>query len=261
MYSGHVFTSIDIDTEGGLYACDDATGALCAIDPETSGVRTLLAGNSYHFVHVSGDVISLCNEGSDEMTLCDKSDNVSSKFSEVIPTAGFSSYVLIVWASALYLVVLALALALRKLVTNIRNGNAKNIGPMLLSVFVVTAVATAIGSLSHASYQKMIELRTNEINMCADYLANASTNLGDIAVNMDDRDALHKAGKEQEAMHSSLFDLAFPALTLTYAANKKTTSACTSTCMGKMPGANSTCLAALTNTSWELLRANRKTAS
>lgn len=173
--AGHVFTSIDIEEEV-LYACDDTTGALCAISLDTLEVSTLVSGTGYHSVHSNQGVISLCNSDTDTVKLRAASREAESEFSSVKPSAGFSARMLVVWASGLYLAALALALCVRKIRQMAKSGNTSSITALLTAAAAVTTIVMAVGSFSFASYQKTIDLRTNEVNMCADYLAASASN-------------------------------------------------------------------------------------
>lgn len=219
VYAGHVFTDIDVDADGNLYVCDDETGALCVITAGSSEVRELVSGDGYRSVHENNGVISLCDTGSGKVLLCDKSGEVKSEFNEVRPSVGFSARMILVWASGLYLAVLVLVLAARKVRRVIKEGKTDGVGPMLTAIAVVFAVAIAITNLSFASYQKSLELRANEINMCADYLEMAAYNLGDSMEGVGGRDALRGNGDELGEAATKVFQSILPALGLVQAAN------------------------------------------
>lgn len=194
VHAGHVFTAIDIDENGILYACDDETGALWTIAKDSLNANKLVDGTGYHSVHENGGVISLCNTEANTVVLCDASGTITSEFAEVKPSIGLSARMLVVWASALYLVGLALVLGIRKLRRQIRAGKTEGFGPMFAAVAIVMAIAVAIGNLSFASYQKMLDLRASEINMLADYLEVSSSELSEALETVKDRDALRKLG-------------------------------------------------------------------
>ncbi|MBQ3301446.1 MAG: hypothetical protein IJH04_04805, partial [Eggerthellaceae bacterium] len=220
VHAGHVYTAIDIDENGTLYACDDETGALCAIAKGSSDVKTLVDGTGYNSVHANKGVISLCSSEGDTVTLCDASGIVASKFSDVRPSIGFSARMLVVWASGLYLLVLALVLGIRKIRWMIKNGKTESIAPLFTAVAIVIAIAVAIGNFSFASYRRMFELRANEINMCADYLDQAVFDLGATIEKIDNRDALRGSGEELNEAVVNVFDAIRPALSLTLSARE-----------------------------------------
>ena len=220
-YAGHVFTSIDIDDEGNLFACDDVTGALCIIPPGSTDVLELIAGEGYDSVHENKGVLSLCQDDANGVLLCDVSGIVRSEFSEVRPSMGFSARMLIVWASGLYLAILALVLVVRKTRRLIREGKTAGIGPMFMAVAVVAAIAIAIGSLSYSSYQERLATRADEINMCADYLSFSAGDLSEPLEKINDRDALHTGDEGQmlEAL-KALFGAEAPVLSLVSSAHE-----------------------------------------
>lgn len=219
LYPGHVFTAIDIDNGGTLYACDDETGALCTIAPGSSSVRMLVPGEGYHSVHENGGTISVCNAETGAVTLCDASGTVSRELTEVKPSMGFSVRMMLVWASGLYLGILALVLIVKTLFNRVREGKTEGIGPMFLAVAVVSAIAIAIGSLSLSSYEKSIEVRTNEINMSADYLEDISSQMSEPLKEAGNRDALRGSGKNLIAAAFNFIQAIEPVSTLVSSAN------------------------------------------
>ena len=218
--AGHVYTAIALDSKGTLYACDDETGALCAIPSGANDVKVLVEGSGYHSVHENKGVISLCNTEANQLKLCDTSGVVQDEFTEVKPSIGFSARMLVVWASGLYLAALALILIVRKTRRLVKEGKTEGIGTMFTAVAIVTAVAVAVGSLSFASYQKMYDLRSSEIRMCADHLDNLSFTMSEAMEKVKDRDALHGTNEEElTAAVLNLFEAASPALSLVSSAN------------------------------------------
>ncbi len=219
MYAGHVFTAIDVAGDGTLYACDDQSGDLYAIPLGSSDARTLVAGDGFHSVHENSGVISLCNEETNMVTICDTAGTVTSEFDMVKPSIGFSARMVLVWASGLYLVVLALVLVVRKTHRLVKDGKTDSIGPMLMAVAVAAAFAIAIGSFSYSSYQKMLELRANEINTCADYLKTCAPELSAAMEKADNRDALHGDEDKLAEAVANFIEVASPAFLLVDAAN------------------------------------------
>ena len=218
MIAGHVLTAIDLGDEV-LYACDDETGGLVIISAEASEARVLIEGDGYDSVHENNGVISLCDGKTDKVALADATGAVLGEFTEVKPSIGFSARMVAVWASGLYLAVLALALAIRKVRRLVKEGRTEGIGPMFTAVAIVAAVAVAIGSLSFASYQKMLELRANEINMCADYLEACADDLSEAMEAANNRDAIRGANDELTDAVMNIIAAAKPALVMVGAAN------------------------------------------
>ena len=219
VYDGHVYTAIGIDETGTVYACDDETKSLVSIADSSSKANVLLSGDGYHTVHVNGNVISTSNSETNKITLCDTKGTVTREFSEVTPSIGFSARMLVVWASGLYLAALALVFGVRKLRQAIRDGNTSGIGAALTAAAVVAAIAIAVGSLSFASYQKMLGVRASEINMCADYLETTVDSLSEMMEKVDDRDALHGNSVTIDEAATNLIGTSYPALSLVYSAN------------------------------------------
>lgn len=219
VYEGHVYTSIDIDEAGTLYACDDETNSLLAISADSSSVNTLLSGKGFHRVHVTKDVVSTCNSETNTVTLCSISGTVLREFTEVTPSIGFSARMLLVWASGLYLVILFTVLAIRKLRQLAKDGKTGGVGAMFAAVAVVIAIAVAAGSLSYASYQKMLDVRGHEIKMCADYLDPTVRNLSDKMEKADNRNALRGNEEELAEAGENIVEAIWPVLTLVYSAN------------------------------------------
>jgi len=220
VHVGHAFTAIDIDSNGTLYACDDATGALCSIAPNSMEVKNLVDGGNFHCVHVNNGVISLCKSDANTAILCDMTGAVKEKFTEVKPSIGFSARMLVVWASGLYLVMLALVLGIRKVHRLIKEGKTEGIAPLLTAVAVVIAIAVAVGSLSFASYQRMLDLRADEINMCADYLEASASDLSGPMEKVGNRDALRGSDEELAKAVESFFQALSPALNLVESAKR-----------------------------------------
>lgn len=218
--SGHVFTSIEIGDNGALYACDDESGALCVISPNSPDVKELVEGKGYHSVHKNQNVISLCSSDDNVVKLCDVSGATTHEFTEAKPSIGFSARMLAVWASGLYLVILALVLGIRKIRTKIKTGKTEGIGPMFTAVAIVTAIAVAVSSLSFASYQRMLVLRANEIMMSADFLAASTESLTDPMEKIKNRNALHGDGEQFNDAFGNLFEAMLPAWKLVYSATK-----------------------------------------
>ena len=217
-FTGRVFAAIDLG-DGVLYACDDETGGLVAISRDSPEARVLVDGDGYDSVHENNGVISLCDGKTDKVVLADAAGVVTSEFTEAKPSIGFSARMMLVWASGLYLAVLALVLAIRKVRRLVKEGRTEGIGPMFMAVAVVAAIAVAVGSLSFASYQKMLELRANEINMCADYLEACAGDLSGAMEAANDRDAIRGSGEELTEAAGNIIEAASPALAMVGAAD------------------------------------------
>ena len=215
--TNHVFTAIDIEGDT-LYACDDETGALCAIDYDTLGVNALIEGSGYHSVHVNNGIVSLTNSESNIVKLCDTSGAVKREFTEAKPSIGFSARMLAVWASGLYLAALVIVRGFRKVRRMIKDGKTESFAPLLTAVAVVTAITVAVGSLSFASYQKMLELRANEINMCADYLKASAPSLSEPMEKAGGRNALRGSDAEAADAVTNFFMATYPAMALAQSA-------------------------------------------
>lgn len=220
LYSGHVFTTIDIDDAGVVYACDDKTGGLYKIDPASSNANLLVSGDGrYHEVHENEGTISLSSMDADKVTICDTTGAIASEFTEVKPSAGFSIRMLLVWVSGIYLVILAVVLAVRKLYRLLKEGRTEGFGPMFLAVAVVSAISIAIASLSFSSYQNSLQLRANEINMCADYLETITPDLSEPMGAIKSRDALREEGDAFSDNADNILKAIQPAFTLVNSAS------------------------------------------
>ncbi|MBQ9002638.1 MAG: hypothetical protein IJ087_12370, partial [Eggerthellaceae bacterium] len=218
-YAGHVFTAIDVGDDGTLYACDDETGALFVVDTASDTAEALVSGNGFRSVHENNRVISLCGNDGCTVMLCNASGAVMDSFTEANPSAGFSARMTAVWASGLYLAVLAVVLAARKTRRLVAAGETTGIGPMFLAVAVVSAIAIAIGSLSFSAYQSSLDSRAREINAYADYLQDCAPDLGEPMERADDRNALRGDDDRLSAAIDDLVDAAKPALLLVNASN------------------------------------------
>ena len=195
LYPDRVFTSVDAGDEGTVYACDDVSGGLCVIF-EDGTCEEVVTGDGYDRVHVNGAVVSICDREENLVKLCDRDGVVTREFVQVEPSIGFSIRMTLVWACALYLVALAVVLAVRKIHRRIASGHTEGFGPMLASAAVVVAVGVAVASLSFGSFQSMQANRASEIGMCADYLATDVLALGDLMEKCDDRDAIRANGED-----------------------------------------------------------------
>ena len=220
VYSGHVYTSIDIDDKGTLYATDDTTGSLCTISAGSTEAKEILKGSGYDQVHLNKGVVSLCDSETNSVVLCDASGSIIKEFTEVTPSIGFSARMVLVWASGLYLLVLVFVLGGLKMYRQIKENRAEGLGPLLLSLAVVSAVAVAIGNLSFVSYQSSLDTRAHEINMCADYLADSSSGLSEPMEKIGNRDALQGSDDELTEAFTNLIEAANPAMMLVNSANE-----------------------------------------
>lgn len=220
LFEGHVLTSIDIDDAGVLYACDDETGGLYSLQPGSSELRELVAGDGFVSVHENKGVISLCDDKANEVGLYDAAGNLRTKFGEVKPGTRIVVLSVLVWASGLYLVCYLLYLAIRRLRRLVRDGDTRGLAPLLLSLAVVTAVAIAIGSFMSYSYGRTLETRENEINMCADYLEGTKESMSGPMERASNRDAIRGSLERLNKVADDLLNAAKPALMLVDSAGK-----------------------------------------
>ena len=193
IFPDHVFADIGISSDGHtVYACDDLSGALCAI---TNGaISELVAGDGYDSVHVNGEFITLTERDKNMVKLCDSSGQVKLELTSVTPSSGFSIRMVFVWLSVFYLVALALVLAARKIRAAIAKGRADILGPVFASVAVVAAVGATVFFLSQSTYQSSFKTRADEIGLCADYLGENAQELTDTMQRCDDREAIRSSG-------------------------------------------------------------------
>lgn len=220
VYAGHVFTAVDISEDGTLYACDDETGALCASSPGNFEIHPFIDGKGYSGVNENNGFISLCDSVANEAKIYKASGELVRSFTEVKPSVGFSARMVIVWVSGIYLVVLVVFLAGRKARRLIAGGNTEGIGPMILAVAVVSAIAIAIGSLTFSSYQGSLQQRANMINTYADFLQSNASSLSEAMEKVDDRDALRGDENQLSEALNKLSEAAKPALLLVSASNQ-----------------------------------------
>ncbi len=206
----HTFTAVDIDDEGSVYACDNTTGSLCAIAAHGGEVRVLVTGSGYTSVHENSGVVALTDASVNEVVLCDKQGAVQSRFSSVFPSSGFLALVLAVWASAIYLGILALTLALRKVIAKIKAGDTKSFGPMFMAVAVVAAVTVAIVDLSYSSYKTSLESRASIVNMSAEHLQESTQTQSNAMAIINSRNAFHKDNQESAQAIDAFYDAMGP---------------------------------------------------
>ena len=219
IHDGHIFTSVDIDGDGTVYACDDVTGSMCAIPADASEMRVLVPGSGYDNVSENHGVISLCDVDSNTVVLCDTTGSVTNTFDAVKQSMGFSIHLLLVWMSGLYLVLLALVSAVREVHRRVKAGDTDGFGPMFMSVAVVLALGVAIANLTYASYERSLEIRTNEIQMCTSYLLNEVPGLSESMEKANDRDALWAPSYEDTEAMVALNQAAEPATNLVASGN------------------------------------------
>ncbi|MBQ9004364.1 MAG: MFS transporter [Eggerthellaceae bacterium] len=217
-YDGHVFTDIDVGANGALYACDDATGAAYVMRESSDAADLFADGEDFQNVHANSSTVSLCASKSNKVVLCGTTGTVTSAFSTVKPSAGFSVRMVVVWASGLYLAVLAIVLVVREVRRRLASRDTHWIGPVLLVAAVVSAIAIAVGNLSFSSYESSLETRAREINMCADYLQSNASDLSGPMERITSRNELRKFGKVGEVTLNP-FEVAEPAMILVNAAN------------------------------------------
>lgn len=220
LYADRVFTAIDVDDAGMLYACDDLSGALCRISVASDELEELVGGQGYDCVSVNNGVLSACSARAGLVRLGPLDGSLRSEFGSVGPSLGFAARMTLVWISALYLVVLAVVLAARKLVSLVKSGKTGGLGPMLLAVSVSAATAVAVGALSVNAYNTAMEERANVINMCGDYLLGDSADMSEAMERIRDRDALRGDGDELDAAFVNLFEVSAPALSLADSATR-----------------------------------------
>ncbi len=219
LFTDHVFLAVDVSDDGIIYACDDATGSLCEIMPETNELRMLVEGDGFSSIHENNGVLTLSDTNSNSVELHAKDGTLVSTFSEAKPSSAFGIRIALLWVSGVYLGAFLLVAGMRKLVRKVKQGETQSIGPMFMSVTVVAAIAIAIGNLSYASYQSSLETRAAEINTCADYLSRASLNLGEHMHNLGDRDTLRQTDDASFEAMVSLFSLIDTPSSLINAAN------------------------------------------
>ncbi len=143
-YEGHVFTAVDVDADGTVYACDDTSGSVCAISAGTTDVRELVSGTGFDSVHENAGVLSMCADKTNKALVCDTSGRTSLALKDVTPSVGFSMRMLLVWASGIYLVALIAFIAVRKAKRLIGEGKTEGIGPLFMATAVVIAIALLI---------------------------------------------------------------------------------------------------------------------
>lgn len=190
-----LFTSVDMGDNGLAYACDDVSGALCAVTG-SGAVKELIAGEGFDWVHVNGDTISVCDRESDTVILCDPDGQIQKTITafELAPMP--FAHVILVWLCVVFLLGLLVVLAFRKLRAVLASGDVSGLGAVGASLAVVAAVALAIGNLSLASYQASIDTRANEVGMCADYLSTDPGNLSEAIGKCNYREALWDDGED-----------------------------------------------------------------
>lgn len=219
LFDDHVFTAVDIDDEGRIYACDDTTGALCRVEGDET-VDMLIEGDGFDSVHVSAGRLSICNRESNRVIVSDLDGSALLDATSVMPSIGFTVRMLLVWVCAAYLIALAAVLAVKKLRASIALGRTDAIGPLLASVAIMAVAVVAVGSLSYATYQTSINTRTNEVGMCADYLAFADSNISDVVEKCPSREDIRSDSESMDDNLRYLVEMAQGPLGMTYAANK-----------------------------------------
>ena len=223
VYQDHVFTAIDLDDASQtLFACDDTSGAVYAISEKPNDkdtAKSILEGTGYRSVHANGNVLSACNIKTNEAKLCDTSGAVHATLTSVTPSIGFSLRMLLVWASALYLVGLALFCAIRKVITLLRTGQTQAFGPMLLGAAVIVVIAIAIARLSYSSYRTTLDDRAKIINMAADHLGSISDTASADMELANNRKMLHGTYEQLEEALSHAFAAQTAALSIVSSAN------------------------------------------
>lgn len=85
---------------------------------------------------------------------------------------------------------------------------------MFMSVAVVLALAVAIANLTYASYERSLEIRTNEIQMCSMFLGTVAPELTESMEKANDREALRSSGGDDSEVLTALRKTAEPVLSL-----------------------------------------------
>lgn len=215
-FPDRVFTTVDQGTDA-LYACDDRSGALCKVVSDSS-VREIVPGEGYQDAHVIGETLALCDRDSNTVMLCDTEGNVKKSLTSVSPSLGYSLRTAGVWLSVLFLVVLVIVLAVRKVRRELACGNTRGLGVMLTSLAIMVTVGAAALFVSFTSYERSVQTRMNEIGMCADHLESVASSLSASMEKANDRSALRKTGDELDQVISGIADVAIEVGSLTTAA-------------------------------------------
>lgn len=169
-----LFTSIALDDQGTLYACENVSGALCKELPDKS-FAVLETDVPIDRVRVRGDVLCAIGRDLDDVRLLDREGKTLTVLpNDILPSALVSARLLLTWVCAVFLACLALALAVRAVARLVREGRAFELAAPVASCAIVTTVAIALGSTSLSSYRAQLATRTNEVNANADFLATIS---------------------------------------------------------------------------------------
>lgn len=202
--SNHIFTAIDIDSRGRIIVCDNTLGAVCTVSDD-GAVTELIKQEACDSVHTNQGLICTCNRTADTVTICNEEGKVESSFSAVVPSFGYSARMMLVWAAALYLIVLVLVLAIRGIYRRISSGDTEGFGPALASLAIISVVIVAVLTLSYSSYEKSLSTRVSEIGMWADYLAFNAVDYSKEAEDCDNRELLRINGDDDSSSTTSSF--------------------------------------------------------
>lgn len=205
LFPQRVFTAIDAGEGDTVYACDDASGALCLLTGD-GDEREIVAGKGYEDVHANSEFVSVCDREENLVRICDLEGGVKSELTAVTPSIGYSARMVLVWLCSLYLVVLVAVLVVRGVRRRIASGRTENFGPLFASVAVVVAIAVAVGGFSLAEFRQSQNTRANELGMCADYLEVAGSSISAAMERCDDRDMMKRNGKALEDAVTNLQD-------------------------------------------------------
>ncbi|MBO7675647.1 MAG: MFS transporter [Atopobiaceae bacterium] len=216
--AAHLFTSLDMTSDGQVYLYDDATNAVCLLG-DGGEVTPIIEGGGYMNPRVTGDTLTVCNVDMDAVVISDLRGNNRVQIDEVMPSKSLGALVLLVYVSRAYLAVFVIATLLLKLRSLVRQGKTAGIGPMFASVVVVSVVSLAIGYTSYGTFQAQQETRAREIDMLADYVSISSESVSESMEAVQSRDVFRTHGDENLDVFEDLNTIQTQVSALSYAAS------------------------------------------
>lgn len=187
-----VFTSLDVADNGDTYLYDDVRGNICYIAKDGE-LQWLSEGSGYSNLHTNGYTLTACNRKLETVLVKNLDDGTYKKVANTPLSARLSVFVYVVWACRTFLILLALVLMVQRVWHLAQQNKLRKIIPLVGSMAVVFAVALAVGYISYGAYQAMMQARSKEINVFADYQQSIiASQLSSSMEKCNDRDIFRK---------------------------------------------------------------------
>lgn len=204
---GLVFTSIDIGSNGDIYACEDTTGSIYRVDGKTGETTELVKGSGYDEVHVCEDMLAACSIKTNRVIVAGIDGKKLHDMTAVPLSAPLAARVILTEACGVYLLVFIVVMAMRRRRRLLGHERASRLGPVFSSLAVVVAVGLAIGFAARDIYQTSYDTRADEINAYANYIDSMSDDLAASLELCKERGAFRQDGEQLDALMTDQYEI------------------------------------------------------